>query len=59
MDKLEQEKQLEAEHYKKNDEIHEQYRGKPEFTEKIKELDKWFREEFMKIFGKKEEAPSN
>ena len=56
MDKLEQGKQLEAEHYKKNDEIHEQYRGKPEFAEKIRELDNWFKEEFRKIF-KPQEKP--
>ena len=50
MDKFEQEKELEAQHYQKSDVIHQKYRGTPEFTAKIKELDDWFKLEFAKIF---------
>ena len=57
MDKFEQEKILEDEHYKKNDELHKQYRWKPEFVEKLKELDERFRTEFRKIFNN-EETPT-
>lgn len=52
MDKIKQEQQLEAEHYKKNDEIYKKYLWKPEFQQKLKELDSWFAEEFAKIFKK-------
>ena len=51
-DKREQHKDLEIQSHAKSAEIHEQYRGKQEFAEKIKELDTWFREEFNKIFKK-------
>ena len=57
MDKLEQHKELELQSHQKNDEIHEQYRGKPEFAEKIKELDEWFKKRFMEIFKKTEKLP--
>lgn len=54
MDTLEltKEKELEKRHYAENDRIHNEFWGKPDFSEKIKELDAEFRKRFMSIFKK-------
>jgi len=50
MSQMQQEKELEHWHYTENDRIHKEFWDKPEFLEKINELNTDFHKRFMENF---------